>query len=441
MNATIQQLHAVIASSAGQPDFLEVLFGEHRHAATVAPVALFGAGALGAELGYALQRVGVSVAYHCDNDPRKQGTTLAGRPVVSIEALAARAPDALVVIAVASHGREAVDQLTRAGFEPGRILRKPGDADAELLAMYAMVGTQRLYEGCVHEAAPGTILEYLERRGADVHDACTAFADERSRALYVAKLAVFASGLHFAAFKAFMLQFSDAIRDFGLLGYRGTPEDHYYFRNELFEVDDGEVYLDVGAYDGDSVESFVEACARRGVRYAHIDALEPDPAVFRRLRANLAHVERVSLHPIGLWSETTTLEFVSSAQALHDQSGSVSAAGDIRVPVMSLDEFVRSGPPGAHEVTLLKMDPSGVVARAVLEGALETLSRRRPKLAIGIYHSLDEFIDVPLLMRERFSEYTLMLRHGTYHLCDTDLYGVVRAGPRVLAATDEPIGA
>ena len=71
------------------------------------------------------------------------------------------------------------------------------------------------------------------------------------------------------------------------------------------------------------------------------------------------------------------------------------------------------------------MDPSGDIVNEVLSGAEKTISTYKPKLALGIYHSLEEFINIPIYLKEISPEYKLFLRHNTYHLCDTDLYAYV----------------
>jgi hypothetical protein len=58
-------------------------------------------------------------------------------------------------------------------------------------------------------------------------------------------------------------------------------------------------------------------------------------------------------------------------------------------------------------------------------GGTETIKAKKPILALVVYHSLEEFIEVPILLKKWCPEYNLFLRHNTYHLCDTDLYAYV----------------
>lgn len=419
MNEILQSIVDRVNAAVGEPEFLDVLFGAQRKFVDSTPIVLFGAGALGVELAYALKREGIEIACFCDNDARKQGTMLGNRPVITLSELVKKHRDSFIVIAVDQHGPAIVEQLKCAGFDEHRLLRKPTDPDADILVMYAMVGSQTLFQAYQDSVAPMSIWDYLLKRQDAIKQACDAFIDPRSKALYIAKLAVFASNMHYAVFKDFMLRFSEPLHEFGSLKYRGTPEDYYYFNNDVYSLDPNEIYLDVGAYDGDSVATFVEACTRSRVKYQHIYALEPDPDCFKKLAANTADIANISLHEIGLWSETTLLEFVSSERAIHDQAGEISSEGTLKISVRSLDDFLAGEP-----VTLVKMDPSGVVAEAVLKGAVNTLRKYKPKLAIGIYHSLDEFINVPIFFASYFPGYQLFLRHNTYHLCDTDLLAI-----------------
>jgi len=421
MNNILQKIVDKVNSCEGKSDFVDVLFGEYKESALAGEsIVLFGAGDLGVEMLYALQLQGVTPTCFCDNNTSKQGKCIKGIPVISFDELQSSHKDSLIVLTLCKNVRAVASQLKNAGFDLENIFRKEDSSDSSLLAMYAMVGTQVTFVDYNNSSKPQSILDNLISMETKIKVAHDAYMDDKSKELFIAKLALYASNLHFSLFKEFMLMFSEPVHQFGMLNYNGTPEDYYYFNNDVLEISEGEVYVDVGAFDGDTIESFNDACNKLNVNYKKIYGFEPDPECYKSLENNVASYDNVSLHKLGLWSESKTLEFTSSGESIHDQAGSVAGSGNVKIEAVSLDDFL-----DGDKVTFIKMDPSGDIVNEVLLGAEKTISKHKPKLALGIYHSLEEFIDIPIYLKEICPEYKLVLRHNTYHLCDTDLYAYV----------------
>ena len=71
------------------------------------------------------------------------------------------------------------------------------------------------------------------------------------------------------------------------------------------------------------------------------------------------------------------------------------------------------------------MDIEGAEFSA-LEGALDTLARRQPKLAISLYHRADDFMTIPRFLSTMLPHYDFHLEHYTIHQEETVLYGRLR---------------
>lgn len=216
------------------------------------------------------------------------------------------------------------------------------------------------------------------------------------------------------------MSFSEPFRGFGFDTVSAPPEDYYYFNNDVISLCQNEVYVDVGAFDGDTVHTFVQACEQERVAYRRIIALEPDPQCFGAMLKNTTGISRISCHRLGLWSESRKLRFTTSGNALHDQAASISSRGDSEIQVVALDDFL-----AGEKVTFIKMDPGGNVIPEVIRGAARTIVQHKPKLAIGAYHAVESIYEIPLLVNRICPEYRLYLRHNTYHPCDTDLYATI----------------
>ncbi len=423
MNDVLQKIIDKVNAAEGKEDFLTVLFGHYKkEALDKRPVVLFGAGALGMEMLYALKQHGVTPVCFCDNDSTKHGKVINNIPVISFSELKQRHRNSLIVLGLTNNMEYVTNQLKSHGFDLKKVFRKETDIDTDLLAMYSMVGSQSLFVDYKNASIPNSILDKLLKMEMKIKQAHDAYYDTKSKELYIMKLAVFASNMHFYLFKEFMLLFSEPIHKFGMLNYEGTPEDYFYFNNDVLTLSPNEIYVDVGAFDGDTIETFVQACSNKGVNYRHIYGFEPDPVCFKRLEKNIVNYANVSIHQIGLWSESKTLKFVPSVEAIHDQAAKIidDGAGSVEIKVSSLDDFL-----DGQEVTFIKMDPSGDIINEVIVGATYTISEYKPKLALGIYHSLEEFVDIPITLKNLCPDYKLFLRHNTYHLCDTDLYAYV----------------
>ena len=59
-----------------------------------------------------------------------------------------------------------------------------------------------------------------------------------------------------------------------------------------------------------------------------------------------------------------------------------------------------------------------------LKGGLKTIQQDRPQLAVSIYHSNDDFVDIPLFLHEDLKDYTFRLGHYSFDLCETVLYAI-----------------
>ncbi len=143
-------------------------------------------------------------------------------------------------------------------------------------------------------------------------------------------------------------------------------------------VDGRRVSIDVGANKG--VYTYWLA------RYSrHVYAFEPNPKIFRILKASAARAPRVTLSPIALSDASgraqlhvprTESGYSNQRATLHEQSPGC-AYGELEVETRRLDDE------GIDEVGFIKIDVEGHEF-AVLDGAAETIRRDRPVLLIEI---------------------------------------------------------
>jgi FkbM family methyltransferase len=181
----------------------------------------------------------------------------------------------------------------------------------------------------------------------------------------------------------------------------------------LIKYSDDEVYIDAGAFDGDSIRLFIE---RVDGRFERIIGFEPDARTYARLRANFTDDPRIETVNKGLHRRAAVLRFENAGTRGSAITG-VSATG-VEIPVVGLDEVLNGG-----RVSFLKMNIEGAELEA-LKGARNAIAEWQPKLAISAYHRPTDLWQVPFLIRELRPDYRMYLRQHDGGVIETVVYGL-----------------
>lgn len=198
-----------------------------------------------------------------------------------------------------------------------------------------------------------------------------------------------------------------------LLNLQSSPQ---YFPDDLplFAPNRNDIVIDGGAYDGDTLKSFISLTQLAGCREYY--AFEPEAHNYSQLKNFIASNQLTFAIPFqkGLWSAETTLSFHGSngmASYLSDQ-------GEIRVEVISIDDLNAAA-------TFIKMDIEGAELEA-LKGAERTIRKYTPRLAISLYHDPKHLIAIPEYLRQICPGYNFYLRLHSYFSRELVLYATVR---------------
>jgi len=197
-----------------------------------------------------------------------------------------------------------------------------------------------------------------------------------------------------------------------------------YFPKDIFTLSDDEVFVDCGAFSGDTVFEFIR---RTRGRFKAIHAFEPSQKHFNLLINNInklkLHQGNITLLNEGVWSEPGLLSFFEQDLNLgssHVSTDSNNAATEsVSIKVNTLDAVFADIKP-----TLIKMDIEGSELEA-LKGAKDILIKHKPKLAICMYHKCEDFVDIPIFLSEVVPEYKLHVRHHACGYLDTVLYASI----------------
>jgi FkbM family methyltransferase len=209
---------------------------------------------------------------------------------------------------------------------------------------------------------------------------------------------------------------SSVVTQFVLQQYRcQTP-------NGVIEVAEGDIVFDAGGCYGDTALYFAHKTGRKGKVYTFEFFAENLRTFRRNMELNPALAEHIGLLERPLWSTTGELLFVEikgpGTKVLPNSAGRTAE----QIATLSIDDFVANE--NLQSVDFIKMDIEGAELQA-LKGAVETLKRFKPKLAIAVYHNLKDFSDIPEFLFGLELGYRFYLRHLTIHAEETILFADV----------------
>jgi FkbM family methyltransferase len=187
-----------------------------------------------------------------------------------------------------------------------------------------------------------------------------------------------------------------------------------YFVPELINLQNEEVFVDCGAYDGYDSLKFANLTNNH---YKSIYMFEPDQQNIALIQEKTKKLSNTNIIQKGLWSSSTTLGFSS------DNSSSIITDNDSasdKIETVSLDEFFADIPKD-EQPTFIKMDIEGAEIEA-LKGAANIIKNYKPKLAICVYHKITDMYDIPELIRSINPNYKMSLLHHSDSFYETVLY-------------------
>ena len=347
---------------------------------------LFGAGGLGRKTLLGLRQAGIEPLAFADNSPALWRRKIEGLEVLPPEEAARQFGKraAFVVTIWRAGGGNRFDktqtQLRRLGCE--RVIPA-----AVLFWKYPDIFLDYYCLGLPHKV--------LEEREA-IRQAFSWFADDVSRREYV-------SQVRWRLWADFV-------------GLSSPDSQEQYFPEDLFGLNGHEVFVDCGAFDGDSIEAFVRRTRRV---FQQVIALEPDPSNFRKMSDRVAQYpaevrQKIRLEQMGVAEAGGTLRF--------DAEGSLSSAanpnGALEITCVALDDLLQGATP-----TYIKMDVEGAEPGA-LRGGSRAIRESAPLLAISAYHKPNHLWRIPELIKSLRPDYALYLRPHNEECWDTVCYAV-----------------
>lgn len=219
-----------------------------------------------------------------------------------------------------------------------------------------------------------------------------------------------------------------ATGEFGSLKREDTPQ--YIFSPMFQNLSDDEVFLDCGAYVGDSVEKFVKTFGNHVKKIYSFECLKENclklQAVGNERKKNGWKGELIVapyavsdqngeavFHDIGMPESGYLPETRSTLQ----YSEKLMPVNTFKVEARTIDDFIPQG----EKITLIKMDIEGS-EYAALKGAERVIRAYEPRLAISIYHNPSDYWRISELIHSFSPNYKFAVRHHQKNNLDTVLY-------------------
>ena len=198
-----------------------------------------------------------------------------------------------------------------------------------------------------------------------------------------------------------------------LINVKDDVKKQYF--DEVVKFSDEEVFVDCGGYTGDTIEAFLKAVDNK---FKHIYSFEPDERNFKILTKyveGLEQKDKIKAIKAGVYYKSSVFYLQGEEMAI----ACTNEATDRKVEVCAIDDVVKFAP------TYIKMDIETFETYALL-GAMESIIKYKPKLAISIYHKFDDLWNIPLLLKQWVSEYDLYIRHYECYQAETVVYAIPR---------------
>lgn len=331
---------------------------------------LYGAGTLGRRFLAGLRELGIKPLAFADETPSKLGQLIDGLQVFHPHEAAQKFGDAavfVVTICNSSHRYLQTKQHLAA-------------LNCSKVASYLSLAYKypEVFLPYYQFDAPHKMLNHA----SSIRSAFALLSDEESRRQFLAHL---------------KFRFS--------LDFNVIPEnspDKYFPNSIVPPLDPKTVFVDCGAYDGDTLRIFLK---RQDAHFRKVLAFEPDPSNFRKLEqyvSTLDQEQRGKIRPFNyaLGAQNSRVLF----DAVGNEGSSVNSSGAVEVDVVSLDEILANEQP-----TFIKFDIEGAEQDA-LRGIQNIVRLHHPILAVCVYHLPDDLWQIPLSLHSLGKNYNLFLR-------------------------------
>ena len=203
-----------------------------------------------------------------------------------------------------------------------------------------------------------------------------------------------------------------------------------FVRHQYFEIPEfcipcrNEVFVDCGAYTGDTLEDYINkkvGTFKRGYFFeptektVHALEIRKD----RLIKEWALEEEQIVIERKIVTAKSGMRYFIEGTNdEKWNRIGKEDSMKKKPIPAISLDEYFADK---KEKPTFIKADIEGAEME-MLEGAKGIIAEKKPLLAICIYHRIEDLYEIPILLKQFCPEYKMSIRHHMPNYCETVLY-------------------
>lgn len=183
-----------------------------------------------------------------------------------------------------------------------------------------------------------------------------------------------------------------------------------YFDLDLVKCNKEEIIVDLGAYTGDTILSYLKNYGKDC--YQKIYCYEITPETFEILKENLQEYPNIECKLKGISNQIGNMKVKNNSVSTSANTLNMEETGEI--PVTTLDEDI------TDSITLIKADIEGLEQKAI-EGAKRHIINDHPKLLISVYHQNEDLWKIPKMIDELSKDYKFYLRYSGSPIYPTEI--------------------
>jgi FkbM family methyltransferase len=183
-----------------------------------------------------------------------------------------------------------------------------------------------------------------------------------------------------------------------------------YFDLDLVKCSANEVIVDLGAYTGDTILSYLHNYGEDA--YQKIYCYEITPSTFEILKENLKNYKNIECRQKGIGDEVTRMDISSNEES--SSANTLKKEEQGCVLVTTLDQDIK------EPITLIKADIEGFEQKAI-KGSMNHIKNDHPKLLISVYHNNEDLWKIAKMIYDIHDDYQFYLRYNSYPTYPTEI--------------------
>ena len=194
--------------------------------------------------------------------------------------------------------------------------------------------------------------------------------------------------------------------------------EQYRYKNEVF-AKESDFVIDGGACYGDTAVYFANTVKESGKVFS-FEFIKENLEIYNKnmeLNPNLNNRIELIKRPLGTTSNNKLYAIENGpGSCITDKKTEENAEEFLS---LSIDDLVKER--NLEKIDFIKLDIEGAEL-ATLKGAVNTLKKHKPNLAICVYHKTSDLWEIPRFIKETVPEYKLYLDHFTITPWETVLF-------------------